>query len=76
MRALVIATLLASGCGRTDPPPARSREAAPMAVAPAMVSDAAPVVAAPLIDAAPPPDCAVLARGLAGLVGRAMHAAN
>jgi hypothetical protein len=74
--AMLLAMLLAAGCGRTDPQPTRSSEAAPMAVAPALVSDAAPVVAAPLIDAAPPPDCAALGRGLAGLVGRAMHAAN
>ncbi|HUH01660.1 MAG TPA: hypothetical protein VML75_06670 [Kofleriaceae bacterium] len=76
-RAAIIALLIVGACGRRDPQPAGMPEAAPMASAQSAPADAAPAAAPVVIaDAAPPPDCDRLRLGLAGLVGRAMHAAN
>lgn len=78
-RLAITALLIIGACGRRDPQPAGMPEAAPAPLASGQPApaDAAPA-AAPLViaDAAPPPDCDPLRRGLAGLVGRAMHAAN
>lgn len=75
IRLAITALLVVSACGRRDPQPASTTEAAPAPNGePTPAIDAA--VAALVFDAAPPPDCDALRLGLAGLVGRAMHAAN